>query len=63
MTIRSFFGGLFIIAGCTAVMLCAAAMMLSMQMQAGDGLLIGASGLVGGLAALVGGGAILLYQR
>lgn len=63
MTIRSFFGGFFIIAGCSATVLCAAAMMLSMQMQGGEGLLVGLAGLVGGLAALVGGGAILLVQR
>ncbi len=63
MTIRSFFGGLFIILGCAATTLCVAAMLLSMQMQGGDGLLIGLAGLAGGVVALVGGSVILLYQR
>ena len=63
MSIRSFFGGLFIIAGCTAAVLFSAAMLLSMQMNAGSGLAIGLAGLGGGLLALFGGGVILLYRR
>ena len=63
MSIRSFFGGLLIIAGSASTVLFSAAMLLSMQLDSGSALLIGLAGLGGGLAALASGGAVLLIHR
>ena len=63
MWIRSLFGGFFIIIGCSATVLIIAAMLLSMQLESGTGLLYGVAGLGAGLASLALGTTVLLFRR
>ncbi len=63
MWIRSFFGGIFITLGCAVIVLVATAMLTSMQLETGTGLLYGLAGLGGGIVSVALGSLVVLFRR
>lgn len=63
MSFRSFFGGLFVMIGCAAAMLASTGMIVSMQMQAGTGLLVGLAILAAATVLLLLGTVVLMFRR
>ena len=63
MSIRSFFGGLFVMLGCAGVVTSLAAMITSMQMQTGKGLMLGLAVLGSALVVLLLGVFVAMFRR